>query len=112
MNIDRFFVMFGTLRQVDKYSKVTAKPCWSASYGTRTAKVDMSVNESHAKLQRAGKSLFADWDRTKESWHDENRRQFERQYVEPLRSELRTTRQALERIGVLLSRLRRDCDCS
>ena len=72
----------------------------------------MSVNESHAKLQRASKSLFADWERTKESWRDENRRGFELQYIEPLRSELRMTQQALERIGVLLNRLRRDCGCS
>ncbi len=69
----------------------------------------MGVGESYASLTRAAKDLFACWQRTAGSWRDENRRQFEKNYVALIRSELRKTKQALEHIDTVLSRIRHDC---
>ena len=69
----------------------------------------MGVGESHARLTRAAKDLFACWSQTAESWRDENRRQFEKKYLSLVRSELRKTKQALEQIDTVLNHLRHDC---
>lgn len=69
----------------------------------------MSVRTGHAKLSRAAKDLFASWRRTKETWRDENSRQFEERYLSLLRSELRKAEAALERMDSVLHRVRHDC---
>ena len=69
----------------------------------------MSVGESHARLTRAAKDLFACWYQTAGSWRDENRRQFEKKYLSLVRSELRRTELALEHIAVVLNHVRHDC---
>ena len=68
----------------------------------------MSIYDSHAKLTRASKDLFAHWQSTKETWRDETSRQFEKQYLNPLQADLRTATQAMERIGAMINRIRYD----
>ena len=69
----------------------------------------MSLRTGHAKIIRAGKELFASWDRTKPSWRDENRRQFEQKYLEPLRKELDKTLLAMDQMDLMFNRLHTEC---
>jgi len=69
----------------------------------------MNIVAEHAKLARAAKDLFVSWHRVKETWRDENCRQFEEKYISLLRSELRKTELAMERMNVVLNQVRRDC---
>jgi len=63
----------------------------------------------HAQLKRATKDLWLRWSSTKEHWRDENCRQFEKNYLVRIRSELRRGEQALEHMDGLLSHVRSDC---
>ena len=69
----------------------------------------MSVSGSHMKLSRAGKGLLAGWQRIRETWRDENARQFEKKYLAPLQTELRMTQMAMEHIDAMISHLQSDC---
>ena len=69
----------------------------------------MSVSDGHAKLIRAAKDLFAKWDRLKESWRDDNCRQFEKKYLDLLQVELHKTQQEMEHIEEILFRIHKEC---
>jgi hypothetical protein len=69
----------------------------------------MSAIDSRAKLGQAGKKLMLDWQHVKESWRDDNSRQFEKTYIQPLESSIRTAALAMERMGALLDKARQDC---
>jgi len=72
----------------------------------------MSVVEGRAKLIKAGKTLMADWQQVKESWRDENCRQFEKKYISQLETDIRAAAQAMEHIASMLAGARRDCSSS
>lgn len=72
--------------------------------------VRMSVVEGRAKLIQAGKKLMADWQQVKETWRDENCRQFEKKYVARLETDIRAATKAMEHIFVILGSARRDCE--
>jgi hypothetical protein len=69
----------------------------------------MSAVESRAKLVQAAKKLAAEWDQTRETWRDENSRQFEKKYIAPLESNVRAAVLAMERIETMLSGAQHDC---
>ncbi len=69
----------------------------------------MSVGTGQAKLARAAKALFADWQRTKEGWRDENSRTFEEEFLKPLQFEMRKIDQAMAHLDAVLTRVRSDC---
>jgi len=69
----------------------------------------MGIKSEHAKLTRAAKNLFASWGVIKETWRDENSRQFEEKYISLLRSEVRKTELAMGRMDTVLNRVRQDC---
>jgi hypothetical protein len=68
----------------------------------------MSAMESRAKLIQAAKKLIVDWQQARETWRDENCRQFEKKYISPLESNIRAAAQAMERIGTMLDSAQRD----
>ncbi len=69
----------------------------------------MSIRTGQAKLARAAKALFADWQKAKENWRDENSRIFEEEVLVPLRLELRKIDQAMTHLDAVLTRTRGDC---
>lgn len=69
----------------------------------------MSVIEGRAKLIKAGKKLMADWHQVKETWRDENCRQFEKKYIAQLETDIRAATQAMEHIAAMIANARRDC---
>ena len=69
----------------------------------------MSTLESRAKLVQAAKKFAAEWENAKETWRDENRRQFEKKYMAPLESDIRAALLAMERIGAMLNGAQHDC---
>jgi len=69
----------------------------------------MSAIDSRAKLVQATKKLMLDWYHVKELWRDENCREFEKRYVEPLEASIRTASLAMERMGAMLDKAEHDC---
>lgn len=69
----------------------------------------MSTAESRAKLVQAAKKLMADWQQVRETWHDENCRQFDKRYMASLESSIRAAVVAMERMGATLDGAEQDC---
>jgi hypothetical protein len=69
----------------------------------------MSIVQGHEKLVLAAKKLLADWQVLKETWRDENCRQFEDQYIATLESEIRAAALAMDRAQAAIYRARQDC---
>ena len=69
----------------------------------------MSVVQGHERLVLAGKQLLADWHVLKETWRDENCRQFEDQYIALLEAEVRAAALAMDRAQAAIYRARQDC---
>ena len=61
------------------------------------------------RLTRAAKQLRDRWSETKEQWNDQNRRDFERNHLEPLAPEITLTLAAVQRLAEVLEQARRDC---
>lgn len=69
----------------------------------------MSTAESRAKLVQAAKKLMADWQQVRETWHDENCRQFDKRYMASLESSIRAAVVAMERMGTMLDSAQQEC---
>lgn len=69
----------------------------------------MSVFESRGQLGGAMKDLLIRWQDTKFNWGDAVSRAFEKEFIEPLESELRTAGAAMDQLSVILQQIRRDC---
>lgn len=69
----------------------------------------MSVIDSRAKLVMAAKKLMADWHQVRESWRDENARQFDQKYMSTLELNIRAAVLAMERMGSALESAQHDC---
>ena len=61
------------------------------------------------RLTRAAKQLRDRWSEIKEHWNDQNRRDFERNHLEPLAPEITLTLAAVQRLAEVLEQARRDC---
>ena len=69
----------------------------------------MSVDAGRAKLNQALKDLLAQWHHVQSSWRDAASRDFEAKQLHPLESDVRTGLGAMERLGEVLHRVRREC---
>ena len=69
----------------------------------------MSVQAGQGKLARASKELLNRWNDTKAVWRDNNSKQFEDKFLNPLMAKLRTTEKAMGHMTEVLSKLKRDC---
>lgn len=69
----------------------------------------MSVAASRAKLAAAHRALAAAWEQAAESWDDPASRAFWRQHIQPMENSVRAAFAALDHIGVVLERVKRDC---
>ena len=69
----------------------------------------MGVVQGHERLVLAAKQLAADWQALKETWRDENCRQFEDRFILPLESEIRSAFLAMDRAQAAIRNCRQEC---
>lgn len=70
----------------------------------------MSITVGQAQMQDALKELLMKWDRVKDHWADNKAKEFEKDYLDPLKPKVRTTLEGLARVGEVISAARRDCE--
>jgi hypothetical protein len=61
------------------------------------------LRDGHDKLQAA-------WGETRETWRDQNARDFEQDFLEPLANEIARTTGAIQRLSDLFRAVRKDCE--
>jgi len=69
----------------------------------------MSVKGGQGKLKQGQKDLMTAWYRVRESWQDDNRRQMEKNLIEPIVRDMHAVQLAMEQMGLLLSRIHSEC---
>ncbi len=69
----------------------------------------MSVNDAHARLSKTRKEILTNWHELRGLWRDEAADNFEKSYIDPLETELRKSKLAMEQLGALIARIKNDC---
>jgi uncharacterized protein YukE len=69
----------------------------------------MSLNTASTELSSALKTLREQWERVRESWQDSVAEEFRAEHWEVLETQVVATLRAMERLGPILSRARREC---
>lgn len=69
----------------------------------------MGVHEGRGQLGKAMKELTHRWLETKSVWNDAVSRRLEDDFLVPLESDLKNAVSAMDRIGVLIQTIKRDC---
>ncbi|MDA8377842.1 MAG: hypothetical protein M0Z50_12460 [Planctomycetia bacterium] len=69
----------------------------------------MGVYEGRGQLTKAFNHLQLRWEEVKIGWSDANSERFEKKYLIPLGTDLRTATSAMEHIAMVLNKVRRDC---
>ena len=69
----------------------------------------MGGHEGRGQLGKSIKELTHRWMETKSVWDDPVSRRLEEEFLRPLESDLRNAVGAMDRVGVLLAAIRRDC---
>jgi hypothetical protein len=69
----------------------------------------MSVSTGRARLFDAYKKLRQHWQRTGETWRDETKADFERQYMDTIDKQVRTAMNAMGQIEEVIAKVRREC---
>jgi hypothetical protein len=70
----------------------------------------MSLVVSQTQLKGAAKELFTRWDEAVARWDDPMRHAFEKDFLAPLDPKIRSTLAAMDRMGEMLARARRECE--
>jgi hypothetical protein len=69
----------------------------------------LSLSLGLSKLDDALETLQGRWEMTQTHWRDAVRQDFEENYFAPIAPEVRATLEAMERLAVVLNRLRHEC---
>jgi hypothetical protein len=69
----------------------------------------MSLNTASTELNTALKTLRQLWERTREDWQDRVAEEFRTDHWEILETQVVATLQAMDRLGPVLARARREC---
>jgi hypothetical protein len=67
----------------------------------------MGVFEGRGQLAKAVKDLQQKWSATKASWNDPMSEEFERRYLDPLESDVRSAVTAMEHMSAVLHQVHR-----
>jgi hypothetical protein len=70
----------------------------------------MGLQDSRAKLTRVMKELSNLWITTKIDWSDANTEKFEETYIRPLEMDVKVAAAAMDEMGVLLTKIRHECE--
>jgi hypothetical protein len=63
-----------------------------------------------AKIATAYKTLRVHWEDTKEHWHDDNRRRFEENFIDPLEPQIASALDAISALAEILNHAQRECE--
>jgi hypothetical protein len=63
-----------------------------------------------AKIATAYKTMRVHWEDTKEHWHDDNRRRFEENFIDPLEPQIASALDAIAALSEILNRAQRECE--
>jgi hypothetical protein len=69
----------------------------------------MSMQDSRALLGKAIQELMFRWSETQSQWTDVMSEHFQAERLLPLEADLRTAAQAMDQMGQILNKVRRDC---
>ena len=69
----------------------------------------MSLTVGKTKLVQSLKDLMKRWEKTKASWDDPMSADLERTVLEPLEPKVRSAVTAMEKMGEMLARAKREC---
>ncbi len=69
----------------------------------------MSINVAKANLMDAVKQLRIRWNHIASSWDDAARRQFEKDFIDPLDSKVLMAVKGLDHVAELQERVKREC---
>lgn len=69
----------------------------------------MSLSVGRAKLVGALRDLMLRWEKAKAQWDDPMSRNIEERVLEPLDPKVRAASTAIEKMGEMVARARRDC---
>ena len=69
----------------------------------------MGVYEGRGQLGKGMKELQHRWAETKTVWDDKVSQQFEDNFLFPLEMDMKNAVAAMDRIGILLQSIKRDC---
>jgi hypothetical protein len=67
------------------------------------------MSTGSTKLQYGLKNLRARWEETKESWSDQVSEEFDRKHLNPMETQVSATIRAMEKLGEIIAKVRRDC---
>jgi hypothetical protein len=70
----------------------------------------MGVYEASGQLNKGIKDLMLRWGEVRASWTDSNSEAFEKERLAPIERDLRHAVAAMSQMGVMLQRIRRDCE--
>jgi hypothetical protein len=70
----------------------------------------MSLAVGRAKLVGALKDLMTKWEVTRQSWDDPMSRALEDRVLNPLEPKIRAAATAMEKMGEVLARAKRECE--
>lgn len=70
----------------------------------------MSISSGRGILIDAHKELVRAFDRVRQTWDDQNARQFEERYVRPLDNQVRLAVTAMQQLADAAHAAKRDCD--
>ena len=68
------------------------------------------MSGSGGKLTALTRGLSAQWQQTKDYWHDAKGREFERQYMEELFASVDKAVGVMEQVDKLIAKIRHDCE--
>ena len=70
----------------------------------------MSRSSGVGILSDAVKGLHRSWERCRSSWTDQNADRFEKEFIDPIESAARQSRDAMERLQSICEEARRACE--
>jgi hypothetical protein len=68
------------------------------------------LTSGSGKITAAYTALRAHWEDAKEHWHDDNRRRFEENYLDPLEPQVAAALDAIARLAEVLQHAERECE--
>jgi len=70
----------------------------------------MNLQSNKSVLLKVSKDVSTSWGQVKDSWRDTKSQEFERNYLEPLKSNITMAVSVIEKLDKLLTKVRKDCE--
>jgi hypothetical protein len=70
----------------------------------------MKLTTGRTKLFKAAQVLAQRWDQVRPGWNDAVRRDFEKEFLEPLADQTRDVLRGIDRLADVLEEVYKDCD--